>query len=104
MFINALGVHVPYFEKFLVAVFRDVRGDIEDAKLLRDVKGIIGQEAQHAFNFVGWNKVMHKTCRRVGDLEADAEKHFEALRARRNRPICNQQQNHVAIAWRSLGR
>jgi predicted metal-dependent hydrolase len=84
MFINALGIHVPYFERFLVAVFRGIRADIKDADLLRDVKGIIGQEAHHAFNFVGWNKVMNETYPRVSELEADAESHFASMQSKRS--------------------
>ncbi len=85
MFINALGIHVPYFERFLVAVFRNVRTDIEDADLLLDVKGIIGQEAHHAFNLVRWNEVMSANYPRIGELEADADKHFSDMLAERSR-------------------
>lgn len=58
IFINALGVHVPYFERFLVATMRAYRGELEDDVLLKDVQKIIGQEAHHAFNFVNWTDAM----------------------------------------------
>jgi hypothetical protein len=85
MFINALGIHVPYFERFLVAVLREVRADIGDADLMGDVKGIIGQEAHHAFNFVGWNEVMSARYPRVSELESDAAQHFANMSTKRSR-------------------
>ena len=60
IFINALGVHVPHFERFLVAVLREVRGDLADPQLVKDVQAIIGQEAYHAFNFEGWTRRMNE--------------------------------------------
>ena len=33
IFINALGVHVPHFERFLVAVLREIRGDLANPQL-----------------------------------------------------------------------
>ncbi len=56
MFINALGLHVPYFERFLVKVMREYRVEIQNEPLQTDIKNIIGQEAHHAFNFVKWNE------------------------------------------------
>ena len=56
MFINALGVDVPHFERFLVRVMRQYRGELSDPKLLQDVQAIIGQESHHAFNFSKWTQ------------------------------------------------
>ena len=56
MFINALGVDVPHFERFLVRVMREYRGELSDPRLLQDVQAIIGQESHHAFNFSKWTQ------------------------------------------------
>ena len=60
MFINALGVHVPYFERFLIKVMRAYRDELDDEQLYNDVQAIIGQEAHHAFNFVKWTGRMRQ--------------------------------------------
>ncbi|MEM7220428.1 MAG: metal-dependent hydrolase [Pseudomonadota bacterium] len=84
MFMNALGLHVPYFERFLVAVLRKVRPTLNDEQLRRDVRGIIGQEAHHAFNFVQWNATMARDYPRVPELEASARAGFDARLEKRS--------------------
>ncbi len=78
MFINALGVHVPYFERFLVKVMREYRDGIEDEKLQEDIKNIIGQEAHHAFNFVKWNQYLGERYPEVNHLDAESQDYFAA--------------------------
>jgi len=86
MFINSLGIHVPYFERFLVEVMRKYRGELTDPKLIEDVHAIMGQEAFHAFNFVGWNQAMARRYPHVAKLDEDARKYFEdALETRDKR-------------------
>ena len=61
MFINALGIDVPHFERFLVKVMREHRGALDNPQLLEDVQAIIGQESHHAFNFNRWtNRLIEK--------------------------------------------
>lgn len=79
MFINALGVHVPYFERFLVSVMRAYREEISDPALLTDVQAIIGQEAHHAFNFVKLNQRLAQKYPGIGQLDAKAKSHFASL-------------------------
>ena len=76
MFINALGVHVPHFERFLVAVMRRYRGELDDPNLLADVKAIIGQEAHHAFNFVKWTERMAQSYPGLAEIDANAKQAF----------------------------
>lgn len=76
MFINALGLHVPYFEKFLVKVMRQYRDALTDPTLATDVKAIIGQEAHHAYNFVRWNQVLCARYPNLRRLEQSAESFF----------------------------
>ena len=54
MFINSLGVDVPHFERFLVSVMREYRGELSDPELLHDVQAIIGQESHHASTWRSW--------------------------------------------------
>ena len=79
MFINALGVHVPYFERFLVRVMRAYRDELKDETLKRDVQRIIGQEAHHAFNFVAWNQRLAQCYPGIGRCDAHAASDFEQL-------------------------
>lgn len=67
MFINALGVHIPHFERYLVKTMLEARSAIKNDVLLRDMKAITGQEAQHAKNFIKYNKWL---CRRYPDIQA----------------------------------
>ena len=78
LFINALGVHVPYFERFLVKVMRAYRGELKDTDLLADVQDIIGQESHHAFNFLGWNQALEHHYPGIKDLAAHAKADFDA--------------------------
>jgi len=77
IYINALGIHVPYFERFLIKGLRSVQKDINNDKLSSDVSRIIGQEAHHAKNFVAFNKVLMNRYPQVKDLDISAKKYFE---------------------------
>lgn len=76
MFINALGVHVPYFERFLVAVMREYRGELRDEQLLEDVQAIIGQESHHATNFINWTEVLGRKYPGILALDREARDYF----------------------------
>lgn len=78
IYINALGVHIPYFERYLMAAFRKVRPEIKDPKLLKEVSAIIGQEAHHAKNFVDYNKFLMEHYPEVEALDKRARDHFES--------------------------
>jgi len=77
IYINALGVHIPYFERYLMKGLRNVRKDIQDPKLLKDVAAIIGQEAHHAKNFVDYNQFLIKHYPEVEALDKRAKDYFE---------------------------
>lgn len=78
MFINALGIHVPHFERFLVKTMRAYRKDIADEKLLSEVQALIGQESHHAFNFVQWTAKMGESYPELPALDQDAQNYFAA--------------------------
>jgi len=77
IFINALGVHVPHFERFLVKVMRQYRGALSEPKLIDDIQRIIGQEAHHAFNFVNWTNTLAKRYPDLTRLDESAKTWFE---------------------------
>ena len=85
IFINALGIHVPYFERFLVQVMRQYRGELTDPNLRRDVQRIIGQESHHAFNFIQWNAAMIRRYPKVEQLAIDAQHYFDSAIKHRSR-------------------
>ncbi|MEE2890829.1 MAG: metal-dependent hydrolase [Pseudomonadota bacterium] len=84
-FINALGLHVPFFERFLISTLRTYRDDLRSGALRDDVRRIIGQEAHHAFNFEQWNAAMCARYPHLGEVEANAKEAFERAFARSDR-------------------
>lgn len=76
VFINALGLHVPYFERYLIHTMNSVKHDVSDKKLRRDMAALVGQEGHHAKNFIEFNAVMAKRYPKVAKLDAAAKTHF----------------------------
>ncbi len=58
VFLNALAMHVPHFERYLVATLRIAREQISDERLRLHVTRIIGQEANHARNLLAFNDAL----------------------------------------------
>lgn len=59
VFLNALAMHVPHFERYLVATLRIAREQITtDERLRLHVTRIIGQEANHARNLLAFNDAL----------------------------------------------
>jgi len=78
IYINALGVHIPYFERYLMMAFRSVREEIQDPHLKKDTTSIIGQEAHHGRNFIEFNKFLAKRYPEVEGLDKRAKTYFES--------------------------
>lgn len=78
MFINALGVHVPYFERYLIITMNKVKHQITDKKLRRDMVALAGQEGHHARNFIAFNQLMAKHYPKLAQLDANAQAYFRA--------------------------
>ena len=77
MWVNALGVHVPYFERYLVKALRKAKPYLSDPELLRDVSAIIGQEAHHARNFIDVNRWLARRYPQVDELDREARQFFD---------------------------
>lgn len=76
MFINAMGVHVPYFERYLIKAMSGAKAHITDDELMRDTRAIIGQEAHHARNFIGFNKILADRYPKIEKLDREARESF----------------------------
>ncbi|MBV1933116.1 MAG: metal-dependent hydrolase [Parvibaculaceae bacterium] len=76
IFINALGLHVPYFERYLIAALGKAKKEIKDPELLKDVSAIIGQEAHHAKNYMAFNKYLAKHYPKGEALDVHARRYF----------------------------
>lgn len=76
MFINALGVHIPHFERYLVKTMIEAKPNISDEKLKQDMSAITGQEAQHAKNFLHYNKWLAKRYPKIESLDKGAHEYF----------------------------
>lgn len=78
IYINALAIHVPYFERYLVKGLRSVKDQVKNERLRQDISRIIGQEAHHAKNFIAINKFLAKRYPEVVKLDGQAKDYFEA--------------------------
>lgn len=83
MFSNALGIHVPWFERFLVAVMRQSRERVDSERLRSDMKGIIGQEANHAYAFEEWNNRLIRRYPKLQSLSEKAKQDFAEMQIKR---------------------
>jgi len=82
VFINALGLHVPHFERYLIKSMRAAKEKIEDPRLRRDISAVIGQEAHHAKNFLRFNEALARRYPKVGQHDAEAAADFAARASR----------------------
>lgn len=77
VFINALGLHVPHFERYLIVAMRRAREQIQDPGMVKDITGIIGQEAHHARNFLQFNEAMAQRYPKVKGFDEAARQYFD---------------------------
>ena len=76
MFVNAVGVHVPYFERYLVRTMTAAKAHVTDERLRRDMSAITGQEAHHAKNFVELNRWLARRYPKIEKLDNEAREYF----------------------------
>ena len=77
VFINALGLHVPYFERYLIHTMNTVKHDVADDGLRRDMVALAGQEGHHARNFIAFNALMAKRYPKVEKLDSTNKAYFK---------------------------
>lgn len=78
VFLNALGLHIPYFERYLIRSLRNAKEHIAGESLRRDISAIIGQEAHHAKNFVLFNQALAKKYPKAAQYDREASEYFVA--------------------------
>ena len=76
VFINALGVHVPYFERYLIRTMNTVKHQVEDPVLRRDMVALTGQEGHHARNFIAVNKLLAQRYPKLEKMDETAKAYF----------------------------
>lgn len=77
IYINALAIHVPYFERYLVKGLRAAQSKVQNERLEQDISRIIGQEAHHAKNFIAINRFLARRYPTVEQLDVRAREYFE---------------------------
>ncbi|MDB5988569.1 MAG: metal-dependent hydrolase [Nevskia sp.] len=78
VFMNALGLHVPHFERYLIHALRQAKEQVQNPQLRRDIAAIIGQEAHHAKNFLQVNQALATRYPQVARFDAQAKRYFGA--------------------------
>lgn len=78
VFLNALGLHIPHFERYLIHALRRAKEQVNDDKLRRDISAIIGQEAHHAKNFLLLNHALAGKYPKAARLDSEAREYFAA--------------------------
>jgi uncharacterized protein len=76
IYINAMAVHIPYFERYLGRSMMRARKHLTDERLQRDAGAITGQEAHHARNFIAYNRFLAKRYPKVERLDKEAKTYF----------------------------
>lgn len=76
VFFNALALHVPYFERYLIRSMNAARPHVKNERLQRDMSSISGQEAFHAQNFVKINKLLVARYPSIEELERKSRDYF----------------------------
>ncbi|MGB0954892.1 MAG: metal-dependent hydrolase [Panacagrimonas sp.] len=84
VFLNAFGLHVPYFEKYLLKSMRAAKPHIDDEGMKRDISAIIGQEAHHARNFIEFNQALAHKYPELGRHDVEAREYFETMAKKHN--------------------
>ena len=76
VFINALAVHVPYFERYLIRTMNTVKHQVEDPTLRQDMVALTGQEGHHARNFIAVNKLLAQRYPKLAKMDETAKAYF----------------------------
>ena len=76
VFMNAVGIHVPYFERYLIGALRQAKPQIKDERLRRDVSAIIGQEANHASNYEQFSQRLSARYPKLAEIDARSASYF----------------------------
>jgi len=77
VFANALNLHVPYFEHYLIRAMVAAKYRVTEKKLRDDIQSIIGQEGQHAYSFLAFNHLMRERYPKAQAFEDSVKLGFD---------------------------
>lgn len=80
-FLTALSMTFPEGERFFVETVRNVRAQIEDPQLQKDISGFIGQESHHARAHEQFNQDVQESHYHLKTFEQDFAKEMIRLRS-----------------------
>lgn len=81
--VNGSSLTMPYLEPFLIKNLREAQSLIDDPELLADIRGFVGQEAQHFTNHRRWNDFLKNNgYSDLAEIERGYQKGFEDLSQR----------------------
>ncbi len=81
--VNGASLTMPYLEPFLIKNLREAQDQIDDPELREDIRGFIGQEAQHFTNHRRYNEFLKQHgYPTLSSIEAGYERSYEALSQR----------------------
>ncbi len=76
--VNGASLAMPYLEPFLIKTLREAATQIEDEDLLADVRGFVGQEAQHYTTHRRYNDMLKANgYPELADVEASMARDYE---------------------------
>lgn len=79
-FLTALSMSFPQGERFFVETVRNVRDQISDQQLQKDISGFIGQEAHHALAHEQFNQLVQSSEYHLKKFEKAYEQEMIRLR------------------------
>jgi predicted metal-dependent hydrolase len=82
--VEALSVSMPYLEPYLIQTMREVKADLDDPVLVREVDLYIGQESAHFRQHQKLNDEIAKTTSHSRPLEAVFQADYKAFRETRS--------------------
>ncbi len=85
-FWNALSVMAPSTERILMRVAREVRGEIRDEGLLKDLNALVAQEALHTREHRRFNDRLAELGCDIEGVNAELDRIFDDYVARVDRP------------------
>ena len=85
-FWNALSVMAPSTERILMRVARDVRAEIRDERLLKDLDALVAQEALHTREHRRLNGRLFELGYDIDGVNAELDRMFDDYVARADKP------------------
>ena len=83
--LNGVSLAMPYLEPFLIATLREAAAEIDDADVLEEIAGFIGQEGQHFRMHRRYNEILKANgYPQLADVEAFMKDSYQRIRDQRS--------------------